>query len=210
VPGPQGPTGPTGSTGPQGPQGTIGIQGPTGSTGAVGPGVPTGGTAGQQLIKTSGTDYATTWATDTGGWTIIRKTADESIANNTIQDDDQLQFLTAAGACYEVEIVALYASPVGAGTPDLKTELSEDTTPRGAIMWLGLGTTDAAATTTTTDIGGASASFGTAATKRMMRGVGHHVGNGGPLKFRWAQATNSAGSPVIVYTGSILRYRQIV
>ena len=76
-------------------------------------------------------------------------------------------------------------------------------------MWLGLSTADAATTTTTTDIGGTTASFGTAAAKRMFRAVGHHVGNGGLLKFRWAQNTSTAGNPTIVYAGSVLRYRQL-
>jgi hypothetical protein len=160
-------------------------------------------------VKSSGADYATIWANDTGGWTVIRKSADESVANNTIQDDDQLQFTAAAGIPYEIELVAVYASPAGAGTPDLKCELSEDTTARGSCMWIGLSTTDAAQSLTTTDIGGATATFGTQAAKRVVRAVGHHVGNGGLLKFRWAQNTTTAGSPTVVYTGSVLRYRTI-
>jgi hypothetical protein len=38
------------------------IKGPAGPAGAAGPGVPAGGTTGQILTKTSGTDYATRWA----------------------------------------------------------------------------------------------------------------------------------------------------
>jgi hypothetical protein len=85
VPGPTGPQGLTGATGPTGPQGlkgdtgatgatgatgSTGAQGPqgvTGSTGPAGPGVPVGGTTGQALVKTSATDYATNWATVSGG-----------------------------------------------------------------------------------------------------------------------------------------------
>ena len=40
---------------------TVGV-GVPGATGPAGPGVPAGGTAGQALVKTSGTDYATGWA----------------------------------------------------------------------------------------------------------------------------------------------------
>ena len=40
-----------------------GPQGTTGATGAPGPGVPTGGSTGQVLAKSSATDYATTWQT---------------------------------------------------------------------------------------------------------------------------------------------------
>jgi len=88
-----GPTGPAGTngiigvdgaTGPTGPTGAQGVTGPTGSTGITITGptapantnvlwadtsttgvavVPTGGTTGQVLAKSSATDYATTWAT---------------------------------------------------------------------------------------------------------------------------------------------------
>lgn len=55
--GPQGPVGPQGDTGPQGPVG------PQGATGATGPGVASGGSAGQVLVKNSGTNYDTAWNT---------------------------------------------------------------------------------------------------------------------------------------------------
>lgn len=51
------PQGATGATGAAGAAGTAG------STGATGPGVATGGTTGQALIKSSATNYATTWQT---------------------------------------------------------------------------------------------------------------------------------------------------
>lgn len=103
-------------------------------------------------------------------------------------------------------MILIYASPGGAGTPDLKAELSEDATARGAIQWVSLGATDAAQTLTTTDVGGVTAVAGTAATKRVVRAVGTHVGGGGIFKLRWAQNTSNA-QPTIVYTGSVLRYR---
>jgi hypothetical protein len=40
---------------------------PAGATGAAGVGVPTGGTTGQVLAKTSGVDYATAWTTPSAG-----------------------------------------------------------------------------------------------------------------------------------------------
>jgi len=55
--GPRGATGPQGATGPAGPTGATGVQGPPGQ------GVPTGGTTGQVLTKTSAADYASTWQT---------------------------------------------------------------------------------------------------------------------------------------------------
>ena len=68
--GEKGDTGATGATGAQGPQGIQGVQGPKGdtgdtgpqgATGPAGPGVPSGGTAGQFLVKQSATDYDAAW-----------------------------------------------------------------------------------------------------------------------------------------------------
>jgi hypothetical protein len=67
-PGPQGIQGVKGDTGDAGPQGIQGeqglqgIQGIQGVQGPAGPGVPTGGTAGQYLRKSSGTDFDTAWS----------------------------------------------------------------------------------------------------------------------------------------------------
>lgn len=65
--GPQGATGATGATGPQGPKGDTGDTGPQGpqgnpgTNGSNGVGVPTGGSAGQALVKNSSTNYDTKW-----------------------------------------------------------------------------------------------------------------------------------------------------
>lgn len=64
--GPKGDKGDTGAQGPQGEQGAQGIQGEQGPQGIQGPagvGVPTGGSAGQVLTKTSSSDYAVQWTT---------------------------------------------------------------------------------------------------------------------------------------------------
>lgn len=75
-PGPKGDTGATGADGTQGPKGDTGLQGPKGDTGATGTkgdtgatgaGVPVGGTTGQVLTKSSGTDYDTGWTTPAAG-----------------------------------------------------------------------------------------------------------------------------------------------
>ena len=63
--GPQGPAGTPGTTGNQGATGPAGTQGATGATGT---GVPTGGTTGQLLAKTSNANYDTQWiAAPSGG-----------------------------------------------------------------------------------------------------------------------------------------------
>ena len=58
VAGPTGPQGPKGDPGEQGPQGK---QGPQGQAGTAGVGVPSGGTTGQVLAKSSNANYATEW-----------------------------------------------------------------------------------------------------------------------------------------------------
>lgn len=74
VAGQQGATGAQGPAGANGPQGATGPQGPAGSqgaTGAAGQGVPTGGTTGQILAKSSSTNYATQWVNaPTGGGSV--------------------------------------------------------------------------------------------------------------------------------------------
>jgi Collagen triple helix repeat (20 copies) len=213
--GPQGPAGPDGTgeaiAGPQGPQGEPGPQGPQGIQGPqgnLGSGVSAGGTTGQQLVKKSDTDYDTQWVNNTSGLTVVRKSVDEQVSNSaTIQDDDQLQFQAISGMPYEVELLVIYSCI--SGVPDIKCELSEDATLRGSTIWVGLSRSDAAQELTTTDVGGDTAIFGTDTNKRVLRALGHHVGGGGFLKFRWAQNTPSS-QPTIVHTGSVLRYRAIV
>lgn len=105
--GPAGPAGPTGATGPQGPQGDTGPQGPQGATGATGPqgptgatgpqgpagvGVPVGGSTGQALVKASGTDYDTQWATAgdvtlTGTQTLTNKTLTAPTVTGAVLND---------------------------------------------------------------------------------------------------------------------------
>lgn len=66
TPGAAGAQGVPGPGGPQGVAGPVGPQGPQGIQGVPGEGVPTGGNAGQALVKTSSADYATAWTTITG------------------------------------------------------------------------------------------------------------------------------------------------
>lgn len=63
----QGIQGIQGAKGDTGASGSAGAKGDKGDTGAAGVGVPAGGTTGQVLSKSSGTDYATAWTTPAGG-----------------------------------------------------------------------------------------------------------------------------------------------
>jgi hypothetical protein len=143
------------------------------------------------------------------GFTEIRKSVDESVASNiNIQDDDVLFFQTVSGVTYEIEMVIIYSSPLGAGTPDFKFDVSEDATARGGIFWEYWDINDSWGTSTRSTIAGQTTTPGTAAIKRACTGYGHHVGGGGILKFRWAQNVSGA-NPTIVHAGSVLRYRAI-
>ena len=57
----QGDVGLTGATGPTGATGATGATGPQGDQGDAGESVPVGGTAGQVIVKQSGTNYDTAW-----------------------------------------------------------------------------------------------------------------------------------------------------
>lgn len=63
--------------------GADGATGPAGPAGAAGQGVPAGGSTGQVLTKTSGTDYDTTWATPSSGGSVwdVEETTDPTQAN---------------------------------------------------------------------------------------------------------------------------------
>lgn len=120
IQGPQGPAGPKGDTGSQGPTGSkgdTGSQGVAGTNGSNGVGVPTGGTTGQVLAKTSGTNYATQWVNrdpafaDVGGEMHVTGTA----ANNTnvnLADfgSYRIRLRNASGVPY-LEIINLTTTP---------------------------------------------------------------------------------------------------
>ena len=106
--GPTGPTGATGATGPQGPSGVISVTAPitnsgsstsavigvnvgtTSATVAAGDrGLPAGGATGQALVKTSATDYATTWVTpgSLGGLVLISSATFTAVTSWNLPDN---------------------------------------------------------------------------------------------------------------------------
>lgn len=161
--------------------------------------------AGEILTATSAS--AAAWSAAAGGWdATVRKTADESVANNTTpQDDDELFFTAANGTPYIGELIMVYGSPVGAGTPDIKVALGEDATARGWWLFWGPNTADTLTVTmvSTNQTAGAA---GTAAANRILWVPFTHLGAGGTFKFQWSQNT-SGGNPTIVRAGSLLRYK---
>lgn len=143
-------------------------------------------------------------------WITVLKTGDESLNTNTVvQNDDHLSFATVSGAVYEIELGLIYASPAGAGTPDLKIDLGEDATARGVFTSVGLSTADAAQVTNILANQTATITLGTAAANREAKLWGQYVGNGGTFRLRWAQNTSN-GNDVTVRGGSYLRYRRVL
>jgi hypothetical protein len=141
-------------------------------------------------------------------WVEVVKGADQSDTTGTLANDSSLFFTAVAGAVYDVGLYVPYVSPIGGGTPDLKCDLGEDTTARGTFSGVGMSTTDTAQNVTVLGDRTATLTFGTAATLRMARITGWHVGNGGTFRFRWAQNTAGANATT-VKQGALLRYRRI-
>jgi hypothetical protein len=83
--------------GPTGPEGPLGPTGPTG--------FPTGGTAGQIIVKASSTDYDTAW--DNG---IPEYDVYESGTTHTVVGSAYLQFTTSGAVALEAQIVTTTSS----------------------------------------------------------------------------------------------------
>ena len=84
--------GPTGAQGTTGVQGTSGSNGAQGTAGTNGQGVPTGGTAGQVLIKIDSTDYNTQWITRSFSGYATTSTLVNNTATLTLNADGSVTF----------------------------------------------------------------------------------------------------------------------
>ena len=86
------------------------LYGAQGATGATGPGVATGGTTGQYLVKTDGTNYNTQWSTlDLSG-------KQDVVANVSSTEIGYLDGVTSAIQT-QIDAKAPLASPALTGTP---------------------------------------------------------------------------------------------
>lgn len=142
-------------------------------------------------------------------WTVVLKQADESVASSaTVQADDELFFTPASGGLYDVFLWVVYASPSGAGTPDITVAFGQDGTMRGTLSVLGVSTGDGANAASIQAQTGSTQNFGTAATNRALRMFGQYFGSGAQAGLWWAQATAGA-NPTIVRAGSMFWYRRL-
>lgn len=164
----------------------------------------------QFLIARAGASYKLLGSALGGSdWTTIVKQADESVVNSTSrQADDELFFATVNAVWYEFEICLIYASPGGAGTPDLQVAVGCDTTSSGNWMRVGLNTGDSGTVVNLAADTAHPATAGTAAADRPLYGRGWFPGNGNNFMVYWAQNTLDATNATIVRAGSYLRYRE--
>lgn len=114
-----------------------------------------------------------------------------------------------SGGQYEIEIVLVFGSPAGGGTPDLKVDVGEDATARGSFASVASNPTGSVAQTLGFSNQTNAFTFGTDVTDRIAMISGCHYAAGGTFRVRWAQNT-SHGNATIVRAGSLIRYRRIV
>lgn len=141
---------------------------------------------------------------------VASKTVDESVANNTLQDDDHLAIAVVAGGWYAVDA---YLDIEGDPAADFTMGWS---VPAGAVMsW----TEGGVSAGNTNNIGsvklqrndGATASgvgIIAAGSAVCPRGVLRVAATAGTLRFRWAQTTTNA-IPTVLKAGSWLRLTRI-
>lgn len=142
--------------------------------------------------------------------TITTKTSTESVANTTLQADDELAFTATAGAYYEIRLDLIYATASAASTPHLKWVLGEDTSIRGMLLVAHLssgGSFTATAADTRTNAPNVS---GATNTDRVAHITGTYgPAAGGTVTLQWAQNTAQAGNATQVKAGSVLRVRPL-
>jgi hypothetical protein len=143
-------------------------------------------------------------------WTTVVKASDQSIASSAVlTNDTELFFATVNGAVYEIEMVLIYGSPAGGGTPEIKLAYAEDGTARGTMHSVGYSTADGAQSLGQLVMTTSTTAWGTATGNRPIAVRGAHVGGGGTFHVMWAQSASGV-NPTIMRAGSLLRYRRII
>ena len=154
-------------------------------------------------LRSDGTDvvYGNEWA-------IVFKTADESLQNNTFQDDDHLSFAVAANTKYAWRCHIHYNTPsaadfkvqwTGPASPTLVRVFIAGMAPDGTT-WVGTGIM----TTFSSPVAILGAGANTAGYVEFS-GVLQNGANAGTVHFQWAQNTTTA-SDTTVYAGSHIDY----
>lgn len=143
-----------------------------------------------------------------GTWTTVKKTADESITNNTLQDDDHLFFTLSANTNYYIRLRVFFTT---AATPDFKYRVvASGATISLVRRWCdrvtGAATARTAVAVQTAFDSADVAMAGSGNDGIVFEDIIVHVGGtGGTFKFQWAQNTTNA-TAAIVRAGSHLEH----
>jgi hypothetical protein len=146
----------------------------------------------------------------TASYPQIVKSADESIDNsNVLQDDDELQFPMLANTTYHVRLIVFFEA---GATPDFKYRVEGPTAPTLVLRNLstkvpGSGTPAPIAVISGFD--GSDRNLGGAAGHGCIieEIIVQNGANAGDFKFRFAQQTATTSDPVTVYAGSSLGWK---
>lgn len=168
--------------------------------------LPAGGATGYRLAKKTGADGDVEWIRpDT---IVVVKTADESVGNDTHQDDDHLTWALEANSIYHVLLNILAIAQLTA-TPDLKVQLAG--LPAGATfdiirapaMGAGTGSNSAVA---------ASVQFGLTNTINIHQAIAYIYvgGTAGSAKVQWAQNVNTPGENITLKKGTHAVIRKLI
>lgn len=165
------------------------------------------GANGTVLTAASGQATGLEW-TAAASPTYVYKTASESVANNTLQDDNHLLFTLEANGVYAFEAFLAFVCPNGTthasflwvepdGTFDMLYVSDSDTATQitAPIM-------ETTAATTVTLIANIVSPV-------IFRGVIKAGGAGGTFKLQWAQLNTDAGNPTTLELGSWLSYKKL-
>jgi hypothetical protein len=145
--------------------------------------------------------------------------SDESINNDTFQDDDELFAAVVSGGVYIIELGLIFTSGAS-NTPDAKIQF---TFPSGTLTFHRFGYVVGAtgtdnltsiiryqeASPTTSMANGVITSATVTGSPLWIRGVLRVGGSGGTLRLQWAQNTSTAGTPTVRKADSMLELKRV-
>ncbi len=138
--------------------------------------------------------------------TIIVKAADETVSNNTVQDDNHFSFTAAANTRYFIDMFVNASTT--SNVPDFRFSF---TFPSGTMNIMGGNLLANASAVLNGASGGVDnlALTNSAEGAIVIRGVINIGGTGGTVQFRWSQNTTDAVNTVTVKTGSTMVYKAL-
>lgn len=139
----------------------------------------------------------------------VVKTATESVTSSTtLQNDDELSFSVVANTSYYIEVILVYDSPAGGGTPDIKTQFALAAGAFVSAQVFGVGVSNAEAATTQ-NVFNTAIVWGTGTTPRVLRlEVFVRADTTTTLHFQWAQNVSGVNATRVL-AGSTLSYRAL-